>query len=88
MGKNMSTEIEDKIDDHEHRITNLEINGGRLDERLDALVSSTNNLKIGLWLFTFIMLLTMVWQILGRQGFSDVTGAVGLPRNQIQKISK
>lgn len=83
----MSTEIDDKLEDHEHRITSLEINGGRLDERLDALVSSTNNLKIGLWLFTFIMLLTMVWQILGRQGFSDVTGAVGLP-NQIQNISK
>lgn len=57
----MSNDIEDRIDDHEHRITSLEINGGRLDERLDALVSSTNNLKIGLWLFTFIMLLTMVW---------------------------
>ena len=84
----MSTEIEEKIEDHEHRITSLEINGGRLDERLDALVSSTNNLKIGLWLFTFIMLLTMVWQILGRQGFSDVTGAVGLPGNQIQNITK
>ena len=84
----MSTEIEEKIEDHEHRITSLEINGGRLDERLDALVSSTNNLKIGLWLFTFIMLLTMVWQILGRQGFSDVTGAVGLPGNQIQNIAK
>ena len=84
----MNNDIEDKIEDHEHRITSLEINGGRLDERLDALVSSTNNLKIGLWLFTFIMLLTMVWQILGRQGFSDVTGAVGLPGNQIQNIAK
>ena len=84
----MNNDIEDKIEDHEHRITSLEINGGRLDERLDALVSSTNNLKIGLWLFTFIMLLTMVWQILGRQGFSDVTGAVGLTGNQIQNITK
>lgn len=73
----MSLELDDLVQDHEKRIKKIEVDGARIDERLDALVSSTNNLRIGMWVFSLIMLLTMVWQILGRQGFQDVTGAVG-----------
>ena len=80
----MSLELDDMVQDHEKRITKIEIDDARLDERLDALVSSTNNLRIGMWVFSLIMLLTMVWQILGRQGFQDVTGAVGLSPAQTQ----
>ena len=80
----MSLELDDLVQDHEKRITNIEVSEARLDERLDALVSSTNNLRIGMWVFSLIMLLTMVWQILGRQGFQDVTSAVGLSTNQTQ----
>ena len=80
----MSLELDNLVQDHEKRITKIEVSEARLDERLDALVSSTNNLRIGMWVFSLIMLLTMVWQILGRQGFQDVTGAVGLTPTQTQ----
>ena len=78
----MSLELDDLVQDHEKRIKKIEVDGARIDERLDALVSSTNNLRIGMWVFSLIMLLTMVWQIVGRQGFQDVTGAIGLSPTQ------
>lgn len=84
----MSLELDNLVQDHEKRITKIEVSEARLDERLDALVSSTNNLRVGMWVFSLIMLLTMVWQILGRQGFQDVTGAVGLSTNQTQTAPK
>ena len=84
----MSIEIDEMVQDHEKRITNIEVSEARLDERLKALVQSTNNLKIGMWVFSLIMLLTMVWQILGRQGFQDVTSAVGLTPTQAQTAHK
>lgn len=34
----MSIELETKVEEHERRITKIEIDGARLDERLDALV--------------------------------------------------
>lgn len=34
----MSIDIQDKVEDHEKRLTKIEIDGARLDERLDALV--------------------------------------------------
>ena len=84
----MSLELDDLVQDHEKRIKKIEVDGARIDERLDALVSSTNNLRIGMWVFSLIMLLTMVWQILGRQGFQDVTGAVGFCPTQTQTAPK
>lgn len=72
----MSIELDDIVQDHEKRITEMEVNSARLDERLNALVSSTNNLKVGMWVFSAIMLLTMVYQILGKEGYKDVTSTV------------
>lgn len=72
----MSIDIQDKVEEHDKRITNLEVSGARLDERLNALVKSTNNLKWSMFAFTFLMLLTMIYQILGPQGYKDVTGTV------------
>lgn len=71
----MSLELDDLVQDHEKRITKIEIDGARLDERLDALVSSTNNLKWGLWGFTLLMLLALIWQAIGPSGFRAVTQA-------------
>lgn len=70
----MSIQLEDKVEDHEKRITTLEINGGRLDERIDALTKATENLKKSTWGFSLIMLLTIIYLLLGRQGYKDVTG--------------
>ena len=56
----MSIQLDDIVQDHEKRINKIEIDGARLDGRLDALVSSTNNLKVGLWIFSAIMFLTIV----------------------------
>ena len=70
----MSIQLEDKVEDHEKRITTLEINGGRLDERIDALTKATENLKKTTWGFSLIMLLTIIYLLLGRQGYKDVTG--------------
>lgn len=57
----MPVDIQDKVDDHEKRITKIEIDGARLDARLEALVSSTNNLKWGLFCFSFLMLLALIY---------------------------
>lgn len=64
--------IESKVDDHEKRLTRVEIDSARLDERLDALVSSTNNLKWSMFAFSFIMLLTIIWGAIGERGFNQV----------------
>ena len=72
----MSIQLENKVEDHEKRITTLEINGGRLDERIDALTKATENLKKTTWGFSLIMLLTIIYLLLGRQGFQDVTGTL------------
>ena len=81
----MSIQLDDIVQDHEKRINKIEIDGARLDGRLDALVSSTNNLKIGLWIFSVIMLLTMVYQILGKEGYKDVTSTVAPIVQQVKK---
>ena len=78
----MSVEIEDKIEDHEHRITSLEINGGRLDERIDGLISATNNLKWGVWGFTFLCLLALIYGALGPHGFNQVANSQPLIKVQ------
>ena len=64
------------MEDHEKRITTLEINGGRLDERIDALTKATDNLKKTTWGFSLIMLLTIIYLLLGRDGYRDVTGTL------------
>lgn len=73
--------LESKVDDHEKRITKIEIDGARLDARIDALVSSTNNLKWGVWGFTFLCLLALIYGALGPKGFNQV---VKTPVPQVQ----
>ncbi len=80
----MSVQLEDKVEDHEKRITNLEINDARLDERLDALVSSTNNLKWSIFAFSFLMLITIIWGAIGEKGFNQVV-KVKPPQIQMTK---
>ena len=70
----MSIEIEGMVQDHEKRITTLEISNVRMDERLSSLVRATENLKKSTWGFSLIMLLTIIYLLLGRQGYKDVTG--------------
>ena len=65
----MNAQIEDKLENHEKRITSLEISNGRTDERLSSLVRATENLKKSTWGFSLIMLLTIIYLLLGRQGF-------------------
>ena len=72
----MNLELDDMVQDHEKRITKIEIDDARLDERLDALVSSTNNLKWCLFCFSFLMLLTIIWQAIGPNGYKDVTNTL------------
>lgn len=81
----MSNTIEDRVDDHEKRITNIEVSEARLDERLNALVQSTNNLKWGMWAFTLLMLLTIIYQAIGPKGFKDVTSTVAPMVNQVKR---
>ena len=70
----MSIQLAEKVEDHEKRITTLEINSGRADERIIALAKATENLKKTTWGFSLIMLLTIIYLLLGRQGYKDVTG--------------
>ena len=84
----MNNEIEDKIEDHEHRITSLEINGGRTDERIIALSNATENLKKTTWGFSLIMLLTIIYLLLGRDGYRDVTGTLIPVQHTQQEVSK
>ena len=84
----MSIQLEDKVEDHEKRITNLEINGGRLDERIDALTKATENLKKSTWGFSLIMLLTIIYLLLGREGYKDVTGTLVPNQQTIERIVK
>lgn len=71
----MSIEIEDKVENHEKRITTLEISNGRMDERIEGLTSSTNNLKWCVWGFTFLCLLALIYGALGANGFNQVIKA-------------
>ena len=72
----MQTDIQEKVEEHEHRIIQLEINSVRMDERLQELVRATDNLKKSTWGFSLIMLLTIIYLLLGRQGYKDVTGTL------------
>lgn len=80
----MSIELDELVQDHEKRITNIEVSEARLDERLNALVSSTNNLKWGMWAFTLLMLLTIIYQAIGPKGFKDVTSTVAPMVQQVK----
>ena len=85
----MSTEIEERLDNHEQRITSLEINGGRTDERIIALSNATDNLKKTTWGFSLIMLLTIIYLLLGRDGYRDVTGTfIPIQNHSQQEVSK
>ena len=77
----MSIQLAEKVEDHEKRITTLEINSGRADERIIALAKATENLKKTTWGFSLIMLLTIIYLLLGRQGYKDVTGTL-IPTQQ------
>lgn len=70
----MST-TSDKIDELDQRVTAIEINEAKLDERLSALVSSTSNLKWALWSITILLLLTVIYGAIGYRGFNQVTNA-------------
>ena len=65
----------DKIDELDQRITQIEINEAKLDERLSALVSSTSNLKWALWSITLLLLLTVIYGAIGYRGFNQVANA-------------
>lgn len=84
----MSIQLEDKVEDHEKRITTLEITEGRLDERIDALTKATENLKKTTWGFSLIMLLTIIYLLLGRQGYKDVTGTLIPTQQTVESIVK
>lgn len=84
----MSNEIEERLDNHEQRITSLEINGGRTDERIIALSNATENLKKTTWGFSLIMLLTIIYLLLGRDGYRDVTGTFIPIQHHQQEVSK
>lgn len=71
----MGIQLEDKLENHEKRITKIEIEGARLDERIDGLASSTNNLKWCVWGFTFLCLLALIYGALGANGFNQVIKA-------------
>ena len=70
----MST-TSDKIDELDQRVTAIEINEAKLDERLGALVSSTSNLKWALWSITLLLLLTVIYGAIGYRGFNQVANA-------------
>ena len=65
----------DKIDELDQRVTAIEINEAKLDERLSALVSSTSNLKWALWSITVLLLLTVIYGAIGYRGFNQVADA-------------
>lgn len=67
--------ITDRLDDVEHRVNTIEVNAAKLDARLEALVSSTNNLKWSIWTITLICLLALVYGAVGRDGFFAVRDA-------------
>lgn len=71
----MSLQLDDIVQDHEKRITKIEVDGARLDERIEALVSSTNNLKWSLFCFSFLMLLALIYGACGERGFKHITEA-------------
>ena len=70
----MST-TSDKLDELDQRVTQIEINEAKLDERLGALVSSTSNLKWALWSITLLLLLTVIYGAIGYGGFNQVANA-------------
>ena len=80
----MNIQLADKVEDHEKRITTIEISEARLDERLDALVQSTNNLKWCIFAFSFLMLITIIWGAIGENGFNQVV-KVKPPQIQMAK---
>lgn len=84
----MSIQLAEKVEDHEKRITTLEINSGRADERIIALARATENLKKTTWGFSLIMLLTIIYLLLGRQGYKDVTGTFFPTQQTVESIVK
>ena len=79
-------DIENTVSEHEKRLTTLEVSSARLDERLEALVRSTDNLKKSVWAFSFVMLLTIIYLALGKSGYKDVIGSPLIGNNAPQTI--
>lgn len=84
----MNIQLADKVEDHEKRITTLEINSGRADERIIALARATENLKKTTWGFSLLMLLTIIYLLLGRQGYKDVTGTLIQTQQTVENAVK
>lgn len=74
--------ITDRLDDVEHRVNTIEVNAAKLDARLEALVSSTNNLKWSIWTITLICLLALVYGAIGRDGLFAVRDAATTTHQQ------
>lgn len=70
----MST-LTERLDEVEHRVTEIEVSSARLDERLNSLVKATNNLKWAIYCITFVCVLALVYGAIGRDGFYAVRDA-------------
>ena len=75
----------DKIDELDQRVTQIEINSAKLDERLSSLVSSTSNLKWAIWSITFLLLLTTIYSAIGKEGYKEVMNTYKPSISEIQK---
>ena len=70
----MST-ITERVDDLETRVRGIEVDSAKLDARLEALVSSTNNLKWGVWALLVICVLALIYGAIGKDGLFAVRDA-------------
>lgn len=70
----MST-ITDRVEAVEHRVTAIEVSSARLDERLESLVSSTNNLKWGIFALLGVCVLALIYGAIGKDGLFAVRDA-------------
>lgn len=73
--------VEEKLDDHEKRISNLEVSDARVNEKIANLATSTDRLLKVTILFGLILLGTVCYMALGRQGYKDVVGGPILTEN-------
>lgn len=77
----MST-ITERVDDLETRVRGIEVDSAKLDARLDALVSSTNNLKWGVWALLLICVLALIYGAIGKDGLFAVRDAAACVSTQ------
>lgn len=70
---------DEKIENHEVRITKLEVSDARLDEKLSNLATSTDRLLKVCVIFGLILLGTVCYMALGERGYKNVVGRPLLP---------